>query len=68
MNKIYNNLNIEILIKNDCFNQFNEEQQEQISLGIESDVDVLVYAKLEYDSFKMLNERFKLEQEKYYVF
>ena len=61
MNKIYNNLNIENLVKTDWFNQFNKEQQKQILLGLDSKVDVLVYAKPEYDSFKMLTERIKLE-------
>jgi len=61
MSKIHNNLTIENLIKTDWFNQFNKEQQKQILLGLESKVDVLVYAKLEYNSFKMLTERIKLE-------
>ena len=63
MSEIYNNLNIENLIKTDWFNQFNREQQKQILLGVDSKVDVLVYAKTEYDSFKMLTERIKLELE-----
>ena len=61
MSKIHNNLTIENLIKTDWFNQFNKEQQKQILLGLESKVDVLVYAKLEYNYFKMLTERIKLE-------
>ena len=61
MSKIHNNLTIENLIKTDWFNQFSKEQQKQILLGLESKVDVLVYAKLEYNSFKMLTERIKLE-------
>ena len=61
MSKIHNNLTIENLIKTDWLNQFNKEQQKQILLGLESKVDVLVYAKLEYNSFKMLTERIKLE-------
>ncbi len=61
MSKIHNNLTIENLIKTDWFNQFNKEQQKQILLGLDSKVDVLVYAKLEYNSFKMLTERIKLE-------
>ena len=65
MSEIYNNLNIENLIKTDWFNQFNREQQKQILLGVDSKVDVLVYAKTEYDSFKMLTERIKLELEVY---
>ena len=61
MSKIHTNLTIENLIKTDWFNQFNKEQQKQILLGLDSKVDVLVYAKLEYNSFKMLTERIKLE-------
>lgn len=61
MSKIHSNLTIENLIKSDWFNQFNREQQKQILLGIDSKVDALVYAKPEYDSFKMLTERIKLE-------
>ena len=61
MSKIHSNLTIENLIKTDWFNQFNREQQKQILLGVESKVDVLVYAKPEYNSFKMLTERIKLE-------
>ena len=32
MNKIYNNLNIENLVKTDWFNQFYELQQEEIKI------------------------------------
>ena len=35
MNKIYNNLNVDNLMKTDWFNQFNKEQQEEIRLGLE---------------------------------
>ena len=33
MNKIYNNLSIEILTKTEWFNQFNKKQQEEIIKG-----------------------------------
>ena len=33
MEKIYNNLNIENLLKTDWINQFNEEQKNEIRLG-----------------------------------
>ena len=49
MSKIHNNLTIENLIKTEWFNQFNKEQQEQIYLGFENKVDILKYAKKEYD-------------------
>ena len=53
MNKIYNNLTIENLIKTEWFNQFDEEQQEQIILGLKNKVDVLKFAKKEFDSNQM---------------
>ena len=31
MNKIYNNLNIDNLMRTECFNQFDSFQQEQIT-------------------------------------
>ena len=35
MNKIYNNLNVENLVKTDWFNQFDKKQQKQILKGLE---------------------------------
>ena len=49
MNKIYNNLNIENLIKTEWFNQFDEKQKEQISFGLEDNLDVFIYAKPEFN-------------------
>ena len=43
MNKIYNNLNIENLMKTEWFNQFNESQQEVIKIGLKENVDVYIY-------------------------
>ena len=43
--KIHNNLSIENLTKTEWFNQFNEEQKEQIKLGLEKNLDVSIYAK-----------------------
>lgn len=40
MNKIYNNLTIDSLMKTEMFNQFNKNQQEQIRLGLEEGLDV----------------------------
>ena len=40
MNKIYNNLNIENLMKTDWFKQFNKEQKKEILTGIENNVDI----------------------------
>ena len=47
MNKIYNNLNIENLIKTEWFNQFDIYQQEEIYEGLEENLDVSIYAKKE---------------------
>ena len=49
MNKIYNNLSIENLINTEWFNQFNKYQQEQIRLGLKDNLNVLLYAKKEFD-------------------
>ena len=38
MNKIYNNLSTENLIKTDWFNQFDEYQKEQIKCGLEENL------------------------------
>ena len=49
-NKIYNNLNIENLMKTEWINQFDEKQIWQIEMGItRSKVDVSIYAKPEFD-------------------
>ena len=53
MEKIYNNLNIENLIKTEWFNQFNEEQQGEILDGLEKKLDVYWYAKPEFDEYQM---------------
>ena len=53
MNKIYNNLTIENLIKTDWFNQFDIYQQEEIKSGIEVNVDVSIYAKKEFEFLQM---------------
>ena len=48
MKKIYNNLNIENLIKTEWFNQFDEKQQKQIRYGLEDNLDVFQYANPEF--------------------
>ena len=53
MNKIYNNLTINNLIKTDWFNQFDYYQKEQIKSRIEVNVDVSIYAKKEFDYLQM---------------
>ena len=49
MGKIHNNLIIENLIKTEWINQFNKYQQEEITKGIEDNLDVFIYAKSEFD-------------------
>ena len=63
MNKIHNNLNIENLIKTDWFNQFDEDQQEQILKGLEANLDVSVYDKKEFYFSQMREIRKKLLEE-----
>ena len=53
MNKIYNNLNIENLVKTDWFNQFKEYQKEEILEGLEANIDVSAYAKKEFNVYQM---------------
>ena len=53
MNKIYNNLNIENLMKTGMFNQFNEFQQEEIIKGLEENLDVSFYAKPYFNYLQM---------------
>ena len=53
MKKIYNNLNIENLMKTKWFTQFDGKQQIEIKSGIESKVDVFRYAKKEFEALQM---------------
>ena len=48
MDKIYNNLSIENLIETEWFNQFNRNQQKEILKGLETNIDVSVYAKKDF--------------------
>ena len=61
MNKIYNNLSIDNLMKTENFNQFDEFQQEQIAEGIKNNVDILIYAKPEFSSNQMEQLRLGLK-------
>ena len=61
MNKIYNNLSIENLIKTEWFNQFNEKQKGQIRLGLKDNLNVSIYANPKFDDFQMEIIRFGLE-------
>ena len=49
MEKIYNNLNIDNLMKSEWFNQFDKEQQKEIRYGLEDNLDVLIYATPVFD-------------------
>ena len=62
MNKIYNNLNVENLIKTEWFNQFDEFQQEEIIKGLKNNLDVSWYAKPEFDYLQMEEIRLGLEE------
>ena len=53
MNKIYNNLSIDNLIKTDWFNQFNEFQKNQINWSLEDNLDVSFYINPKFDSVQM---------------
>ena len=61
MNKIYNNLNIENLIKTEWFNQFERKQRIAIKDGLKDNLDVSIYANPEIDWKEMLyfNEELK---------
>ena len=55
MNKIYNNLSVENLIKTKWFNQFDEYQKQEIREGLKDNLDVSVYAKKEFE-WEQMNE------------
>ena len=63
MNKIYNNLNIENLVKTDWFNQFNELQQKQIRMGLFFDLNVSKYANPKFNEYQMEEIRRGLEDD-----
>ena len=62
MNKMHNNLTIENLIRTEWFNQFDEDQQEQILKGLEANLDVSIYAKPIFNWKQMSEIRFGLEK------
>ena len=53
MNKIYNNLTVENLIKTEWFNQFEEYQQFEIKDGLKENLDVSWYANPDFTRFQM---------------
>ena len=77
MNKIYNNLTIENLIRTEEFNSFNKEKKEEIITkadffnihqkyeilnGIRKNVAVSIYANPDFNSFQMAQIRYGLEK------
>ena len=60
MNKIYNNLNIDNLMKTEEFKDFNREQKEEIRNGLLKGLDVSIYAKKEFDEYQMREIRLGL--------
>ena len=60
--KIYNNLSVGNLVKTKWFNQFNEDQQEQIRYGLEANLDVSIYAKKEFNWDQMWQIRLGLKE------
>ena len=69
MEKIYNNLNIDNLMKTDWIKQFNEYQIRKIKQGLRSKVDISWYAKKDYNWLQMEQIRlgliFDLDVSKY---
>ena len=57
-----NNLTIENLMKTEWKNQFDREQLYQIKMGLESNVDVSIYANPKYSWKEMKNFRLRLEE------
>ena len=63
MNKIYNNLNVENLVKTDWFQQFDKNQKIEILIGLQDNLDVSIYAKKEFDALQMNQIILGLKQE-----
>ena len=61
MEKIYNNLTIDNLVKTDWINQFRKTQQREIAKGYVKKVNILVYAKKKYSGKQMAEIRKGLE-------
>ena len=63
MNKEYNNLTIDNLAKTEWFKQFNLYEQEEITWGLEDNLDVSIYAKKEFNWKQMSQIRFGLRDD-----
>ena len=53
MNKIYNNLTIDNLMKTEWINQFDVAQKYVINEGLKKNLDVSIYAKSEFNASQM---------------
>ena len=53
MNTIHNNLTVENLSKTEWFNQFNYYQKQEILKGLETNLDVSIYANKDFNIDKM---------------
>ena len=53
MNKEYNNLTIDNLMRTEWINQFDEYQKRKIKQGLRSKVDISWYAKKEFNWLQM---------------
>ena len=62
MNKIYNNLNIENLMKTKWFNQFEESQQEVIKIGLKENVDVSIYVNEDFNGWDKSKKLIKMRK------
>ena len=62
MNKIYNNLTVDNLIKTEWINQFDELQQKQIRIGLFFDLNVSKYANPRFNEYQMEEIRKDLER------
>ena len=60
MERIYNNLNIENLMKTEMFNQLNKGQTEEVLKGLENNVNVLIYANKKFKAKQMKEIRLGL--------
>ena len=63
MNKIYNNLTVDNLIKTEWINQFDELQQKQIRIGLFFDLNVSKYANPRFNEYQMEEIRRGLEDD-----
>ena len=61
MNKIYDNLDVDNLMKSGKFKDFNEEQISQIYFGLNNNIDVSIFAKEDFSFSQMEQIKYGLE-------